>query len=143
MAVMQYNPFGELKSYGPEDRQRIKIGRELLDQANNATAIGIGKQPARELDTKESVQRSEAQSILHDHDYNTNKDSNGSLIAVSYEARAKGVKRNMRGHEAIKLCPNIILITVPTKHSKADLKLYRDAGSKVVQVLSQNGPTER
>jgi len=38
--------------------------------------------------------------------------SNGSLIAVSYEARAAGVKRNMRGAEARKLCPDLMLVQV-------------------------------
>ena len=31
----------------------------------------------------------------------------GSLIAVSYEARAAGVKRFMRGSEAAKCCPEL------------------------------------
>jgi hypothetical protein len=32
--------------------------------------------------------------------------------AVSYEARAKGVKRGMRGGDATKLCPDIQLVQV-------------------------------
>jgi DNA polymerase eta len=39
-------------------------------------------------------------------------DSDGSLIAVSYEARAAGVKRQMRGREAKKACPDLILVQV-------------------------------
>ena len=44
-----------------------------------------------------------------------------SIIAVSYEARACGVTRNMRGDEARKLCPTIKLASVPEAHGKADL----------------------
>ena len=71
--------------------------------------------------------------------FNENRkgNTNGSLIAVSYEARAAGVKRNMRGGEALKLCPNIQLVTVPTAHGKADLTIYRDAGARVVELLSK------
>jgi DNA polymerase eta len=54
--------------------------------------------------------------------------SNGSLIAVSYEARAQGVKRNMRGAEAKTVCPDLVLVQVPTDHGKADLNIYREAG---------------
>lgn len=45
-------------------------------------------------------------------------ESNGSLIAVSYEARPFGVKRNMRGDVARRLCPGIQLLQVPTAHGK-------------------------
>ena len=54
--------------------------------------------------------------------------SNGSLIAVSYEARAQGVKRNMRGAEAKTFFPDLVLVQVPTDHGKADLNIYREAG---------------
>ena len=56
--------------------------------------------------------------------------SNGSLIAVSYEARAQGVKRNMRGAEAKTVCPDLVLVQVPTDHGKADLNIYREAGDR-------------
>lgn len=65
-------------------------------------------------------------------------DSNGSLIAVNYAARAAGVKRNHRGDEARGLCPDLQLVQVPTKHGKADLTLYRDAGKQVLKVLGQS-----
>jgi hypothetical protein len=45
-------------------------------------------------------------------------ESNGSLIAVSYEARRKGVKRVMRGDEARAACPDLQLVQVPTAHGK-------------------------
>ena len=62
-------------------------------------------------------------------------DSNGSLIAVSYEARAAGVKRNMRAAEAKKLCPTIQVVQVPVDHGKADLTPYREASAKIVHVF--------
>lgn len=37
---------------------------------------------------------------------------NGSLIAVSYEARRRGVTRQMRGNEARKKCPELQLVQV-------------------------------
>ena len=60
---------------------------------------------------------------------------NGSIIALSYEARARGVKRGMRGEEARRICPEMQLVQVPTSHQKADLTLYRDEGKAVIDVL--------
>jgi len=73
-------------------------------------------------------------------------DTNGSLIAVSYEARACGVKRNMRAAEARKLCPALQVVQVPVDHGKADLTPYRDASVKIVNVLQnvlRNATVER
>lgn len=67
----------------------------------------------------------------------------GGLIAVGYEARGFGVKRNMRGDEAKTVCPEIELVQVPVAHGKADLTQYRDAGSEVVAVLARKGICER
>lgn len=64
-------------------------------------------------------------------------DSNGSLIAVNYAARASGVKRNHRGNEARALCPDLRLVQVPTKHGKADLTIYRNAGKQVLKILGE------
>ena len=61
--------------------------------------------------------------------------SNGSLIAVSYEARACGVKRIMRGQEARRCCPELVLVQVPTAHGKASLTIYKEAGHEVVDVM--------
>lgn len=47
-----------------------------------------------------------------------------SIIAVNYEARARGVSRHMRGDEAKEICPEIILVPVPTIRGKADLTKY-------------------
>ena len=63
--------------------------------------------------------------------------SDGSLIAVSYEARAAGVKRQMRGQEARKACPDLVLVQVPCSHKKSDISLYREAGAEVVTVLAR------
>ncbi|KAL6567173.1 hypothetical protein OROGR_000841 [Orobanche gracilis] len=67
----------------------------------------------------------------------------GGLIAVGYEARRYGVKRSMRGDEAKKLCPDIQLVQVPVARGKADLSVYRNAGSEVVSILSSKGRCER
>ena len=64
-------------------------------------------------------------------------DSDGSLIAVSYEARAAGVKRQMRGKEARKACPELVLVQVPVANKKSHINLYREAGAEVVTVLSR------
>ncbi|CAN6457382.1 unnamed protein product [Victoria cruziana] len=49
----------------------------------------------------------------------------------------------MRGDEAKNVCPEIQLIQVPVARGKADLNLYRDAGSEVVSVLARKGRCER
>ncbi|KAJ1285464.1 hypothetical protein BS78_03G281500 [Paspalum vaginatum] len=67
----------------------------------------------------------------------------GGLIAVSYEARGFGVKRSMRGDEAKRVCPDINLVQVPVARGKADLNLYRSAGSEVVAILASKGKCER
>ncbi|KAL2484376.1 DNA polymerase eta [Forsythia ovata] len=67
----------------------------------------------------------------------------GGLIAVSYEARRSGVKRSMRGAEAKQVCPEIQLVQVPVARGKADLGVYRSAGSEVVSILSRKGRCER
>ncbi|CAN1327876.1 DNA polymerase eta [Linum perenne] len=79
----------------------------------------------------------------------------GGLIAVSYEARGFGVKRcvilgfhlfqfsSMRGDEAKQVCPQIQLVQVPVARGKADLSVYRNAGSEVVSILARKGRCER
>lgn len=64
-----------------------------------------------------------------------NSDTNGSLIAVSYEARAAGVRRNDRGHDAARKCRDLHIVQVPVKFGKADLTMYRDASQRVLDVL--------
>jgi DNA polymerase eta len=65
----------------------------------------------------------------------------GAIIAVSYEARAFGIKRNMRGDDAKRLCPGCHVVTVETANGKADLESYRDASAQVMTLLqSVAGP---
>lgn len=45
------------------------------------------------------------------------------IIAVSYEARAHGVTRNMWVDDAKKLCPDLQVARVRESHGKADLTL--------------------
>lgn len=64
----------------------------------------------------------------------------GGIIAVNYQARAKGVTRHMRGDEAKQLCPDIILPQVPQVRDRADISKYRDAGKEVAIVLQTFTP---
>jgi DNA polymerase eta len=63
----------------------------------------------------------------------------GAIIALSYEAKAMGVRRHMRGDEARKVCPDIVLVTVPVRNEKADLVHYREAGTDVFSRFSESG----
>ena len=65
----------------------------------------------------------------------------GGIIAVNYEARARGVSRSMRGAEAREKCPEIELVTVPVVREKANLSKYRKAGREVITVLLESGAT--
>jgi nucleotidyltransferase/DNA polymerase involved in DNA repair len=65
-----------------------------------------------------------------------NRDVNGSLIAVSYEARARHVKRNDRGLEAVRKCPEMVIIQVPVDNGKANLSIYRDASERLMVALA-------
>merc|ERR1719498_1621924 len=67
----------------------------------------------------------------------TEKDSMGGIIAVSYEARARGVTRSMSGREARKVCPDITIVQTPTGFGKADLRIYKKGGDDVVALLSK------
>ena len=78
-------------------------------------------------------------STLQPRDNRVFNDSNGSIIALSYgAARAAGVKRQMRGGEARKLCPELQLVQVPTSNGKADLTSYRHHGQLVLDVLARD-----
>ena len=90
IAVMQYNPFGDLATHGPDENRVVN-------------------------------------------------DSNGSIIALGYgAARTAGVKRNMRGAEARKLCPELQLVQVPVCNGKSDLRTYRHHGQQVLDVLARS-----
>eukprot|EP00629_Pelagomonadales_sp_RCC1024_P016852 CAMPEP_0119269082 /NCGR_PEP_ID=MMETSP1329-20130426/6626_1 /TAXON_ID=114041 /ORGANISM="Genus nov. species nov., Strain RCC1024" /LENGTH=165 /DNA_ID=CAMNT_0007269075 /DNA_START=301 /DNA_END=794 /DNA_ORIENTATION=- len=58
------------------------------------------------------------------------------LIAVSYEARRAGVKRQFQAAEARKACPGLVVVQVPTEHGKANLSIYKEAGQRVCKVLA-------
>ena len=62
---------------------------------------------------------------------------NGSIIAVSYEARKRGVTRFFRGREALKQCPDIVLVQVPTAHGKSDMTIYRQCGSRSLKIIRE------
>ncbi|XP_076599354.1 DNA polymerase eta [Chaetodon auriga] len=67
----------------------------------------------------------------------------GSIIAVSYEARAHGVTRNMWVDDAKKLCPDLKVARVRESHGKADLTHYREASVEVIEVMSRFAVIER
>ncbi|KAL7890399.1 hypothetical protein AOLI_G00026570 [Acnodon oligacanthus] len=67
----------------------------------------------------------------------------GGIIAVSYEARASGVTRNMWVDDAKKLCPDLQVARVRESHGKADLTLYREASVEVIEVMSRFAVIER
>ncbi|KAF6716494.1 DNA polymerase eta [Oryzias melastigma] len=67
----------------------------------------------------------------------------GGIIAVSYEARAHGVTRNMWVADAKKLCPDLQVARVRESHGKADLTHYRDASVEVIEVMSRFAVIER
>lgn len=62
------------------------------------------------------------------------------IIAINYVAKARGVKRSMRGDEARKQCPELELVRVPIVRGKADLSKYRNAGKQVAAVLQTFSP---
>jgi DNA polymerase eta len=62
---------------------------------------------------------------------------NGSIIAVSYEARARGVSRFFRGREALAACPEIVLVQVPTAHGKSDMSIYRTYGARTLKIIRE------
>ncbi|KAL5009243.1 hypothetical protein ScPMuIL_014824 [Solemya velum] len=61
----------------------------------------------------------------------------GGIIAIAYEARARGVTRGMMGDDAKKQCPDIHLFRVQETRGKANLTKYREAGAEVIAVLSK------
>ncbi|CAL8079687.1 unnamed protein product [Calicophoron daubneyi] len=66
-----------------------------------------------------------------------NGTTGGGLIAVSYEAREKGIKRGMYRKVALEKCPDLIVFEVPEKRGKADLTRYRSAGAEVIECMSE------
>ncbi|MFZ3115780.1 MAG: DNA polymerase IV [Syntrophales bacterium] len=62
------------------------------------------------------------------------KKRTGIILAANYEARSCGVKTAMVLHEALKLCPKIIL--VPPDH-----RFYEQKSKEVMDLLSNYAPT--
>ncbi|XP_053315367.1 DNA polymerase eta [Spea bombifrons] len=67
----------------------------------------------------------------------------GGIIAVSYEARAFGVTRNMYADDAKKLCADLQLARVRESRGKADLSKYREASVEVMEIMSRFAVVER
>nr|XP_045012466.1 DNA polymerase eta isoform X2 [Jaculus jaculus] len=67
----------------------------------------------------------------------------GGIIAVSYEARAFGITRNMWADDAKKLCPDLLLAQVRESRGKANLTKYREASVEVMGVMSRFAVIER
>ncbi|XP_069810528.1 DNA polymerase eta [Dendropsophus ebraccatus] len=67
----------------------------------------------------------------------------GGIIAVSYEARAFGVTRNMFANDAKKLCADLQIARVSEAHGKADLSKYREASVEVMEIMSRFAVVER
>lgn len=61
----------------------------------------------------------------------------GGALAISYEARALGIKRGMFSDEIRVQHPEVIIFKVPEKRGKAELTRYRDASSEVIQCISE------
>lgn len=62
------------------------------------------------------------------------KNRMGIILAANYDARVFGVKTTMLVHEALKLCPGLVL--VPPEH-----RLYEKKSREVMEVLSNYTPT--
>ena len=58
-------------------------------------------------------------------------------VAVSYEARARGVTRFFRAREALNACPEIVIVQVPTAHGKSDMGVYRDFGARTLKLIGE------
>ncbi|KAI8020330.1 DNA polymerase eta [Camellia lanceoleosa] len=76
---------------------------------------------------------------------NENDPIQGSPIFVmQYNSGKVGFDSfSMRGDEVKQVCPQIQLVQVPVARDKADLSIYRNAGSEVVSILARNGRCER
>ena len=63
--------------------------------------------------------------------------ANGSIIAISYEARKLGVTRFFRAREALGVCPELVVVQVPTAHGKSDMGLYRAFGARTLKIIGE------
>ena len=116
MAVVQYNPY--------EANRNERLGTDSVG--------GVSSLPAEPARARAAVRNGKV--LLP-------AAQNGSIIAVSYEARARGVTRFFRGKEAVAHCPEIVLIQVPTAHGKSDMSVYRNYGARALKLIAKTcGP---
>ena len=111
MAVVQYNPF---------EGNREEATSNLV-----GGVVSLPAEPAR------------ARVVVRNGKIMLPRSQNGSIIAVSYEARARGVTRFFRGKEAVAHCPEIVLVQVPTAHGKSDMSLYRAFGARALKLIAK------
>eukprot|EP00116_Pleurobrachia_bachei_P001947 sb/3462209/ len=69
--------------------------------------------------------------------YSNAIDGGSSAIAVSYEARALGVKRGMRKKEIKEINGDVVCVVMPNHRDKADLTMFRSASSEVMAILAE------
>ena len=113
MAVVQYNPY--------------EAGRNQ-NTATDSSVGGVSSLPAEPAAARVAVR--DGRVLLP-------AAQNGSIIAVSYEARARGVTRFFRGKEAVAHCPEIVLVQVPTAHGKSDMGVYRSFGARALKTIRE------
>ena len=159
LAVVQYNPLGDLQSFAPDDPRRHM-------NHSNGSLIAVGYE-AR----KHGVKRCEPSPTppgLRCVDYKAHRSLSlaGLLqrLALHVEGRlscslmstlkrykcmrsrmlqpqpmSSELRRGMRGNEARKLCAKdgveLQLVQVPTSHGKADLTLYRQNSKQVLLLM--------
>ena len=131
VAVSQYNPYGTLADTPAADVHARWVVQAVAGAEDATTTTTTTKATA----TTNIHPLPQQQQQTNTTDPQPPQDTNGSLIAVSYEARAAGVKRNQRGKEARAACPGLNIVQVPVKHGKADLTMYRTASKRVMERL--------
>src|SRR5438034_11244769 len=57
----------------------------------------------------------------------------GVVLSASYEARARGVRTAMGGRQALRLCPDAVVVS-------PRMSAYSDASKAVFQVFEQTAP---
>ncbi len=124
VAVSQYNPYGNL-----HETHSSEIEKRLIVRPPPAVVTARTIQKSANTNVNATTEELVLAGVKG------NGDNNGSMIAVSYEARGGGVKRGDRGLDAVKKCPDLHIVQVPVKRGKADLTMYRSAGHRVMECL--------
>ncbi len=130
IAVVQYDPRGPLNDVLPGEDRRRTDGRHHL-------AITVSYE-AREKGKRCWYYISERKLVLFHFLFpfcccKTITANHHRFFCFSLT----GVTKNMRGIDALRLCPEFIMIQVPVSHGKADYSIYRDESSAVLRVLSE------